>query len=193
MRTFRCACGDGIGLRLDLNYNFRTEGFCEIASALTPAALGRNHCHTVNFLVFMDLLCNIFAPCHSIRVSVHCTLTHGIHYSLIQGGRGLDWLELDTQSPSALRRVRDRAAMPIASLESVMGRRALLPFLEADAVDVAIVDPLWNGVDESCKMAALCDIFEVERISVKIFALVYFMSRIGPRLFSTFKMLTCRY
>ena len=40
MRTFRRACGDAIGLRLDLNYNFRTEGFCEIASALTPAALG---------------------------------------------------------------------------------------------------------------------------------------------------------
>ena len=39
MRTFRQACGDSIGLRLDLNYNFRTEGFCEIASALTPAAL----------------------------------------------------------------------------------------------------------------------------------------------------------
>ena len=52
MRTFRRACGDGIGLRLDLNYNFRTEGFCEIASALTPAALGR-YCHTANFLVFM--------------------------------------------------------------------------------------------------------------------------------------------
>ena len=50
--------------------------------------------------------------------------------------------------------------MPIASLESVMGRQALLPFLEADAVDVCIVDPLWNGVDESCKMAALCDVFE---------------------------------
>ena len=49
--------------RQDLNYNFRTEGFCEIASALTPAALG---------------------------------------------GRGLDWLELDTTSPAALRRVRDR-------------------------------------------------------------------------------------
>ena len=90
------------------------------------------------------------------------TLNTRWRYSPIQGGRGLDWLELDTPSPSALRRVRDRAAMPIASLESVMGRRALLPFLEADAVDVAIVDPLWNGVDESCKMAALCDIFEVE-------------------------------
>ena len=96
-----------------------------------------------------------------------CTRNTRWRYSPIQGGRGLDWLELDTTSPSALRRVRERAAMPIASLESVMGRRALLPFLEADAVDVAIVDPLWNGVDESCKMAALCDVFEVERTSEK--------------------------
>ena len=54
-----------------------------------------------------------------------------------------------------------RAAMPIASLESVMGRQSLLPFLSAECVDVCIVDPLWNGVDESCKMAALCDAFEV--------------------------------
>ena len=51
--------------------------------------------------------------------------------------------------------------MPIASLESVMGRQSLLPFLAAECVDVCIVDPLWNGVDESCKMAALCDAFEV--------------------------------
>ena len=40
MRVFRQACGDRIGLRLDLNYNFKTEGFARIASALTPAALG---------------------------------------------------------------------------------------------------------------------------------------------------------
>ena len=39
--------------------------------------------------------------------------------------------------------------------------RAYLPFLEAGAVDVAIVDCLWNGVGESVKIAALCDLFEV--------------------------------
>ncbi|XP_065846450.1 D-galactarolactone cycloisomerase-like [Oscarella lobularis] len=116
MRTFRQACGDGIGLRLDLNYNFRTEGFCQIAGALTPEALG---------------------------------------------GRGLDWLELDIESPQALARIRNRAPMPIASLESVMGRKQLLPYLHAEAVDVCIIDPLWNGVDESCKMASLCDIYEI--------------------------------
>ena len=41
--------------------------------------------------------------------------------------------------------------MPIASLESLMGRRAILPFLEAGAVDVCIIDPLWNGVAESVR------------------------------------------
>jgi galactonate dehydratase len=116
MRVMRECVGDGIGLKLDVNYNFKTEGFCRMAEALTPEALG---------------------------------------------GRGLDWLELDTYSPAALRLIRDRAPMPIASLESLMGRRAILPFLQAEAVDVAIIDPLWNGVDESVKMAALCDLYEV--------------------------------
>jgi len=116
MRTFRQECGDDIDLRLDLNYNFKTEGFCAIAEALTPEALG---------------------------------------------GRGMTWLELDTYSPQALKRIRDKAAMPIASLEGVLGRRSLLPYLQAEAVDVCIIDPLWNGVDESIKMASLCDLYEV--------------------------------
>ena len=77
------------------------------------------------------------------------------------GGRGIDWLELDSYSPSALRQIRDAAPMPIASLESLIGRRALLPFLQAGAVDVAIIDPLWNGCAESVKMAELCDTFDV--------------------------------
>ena len=116
MRVFRQACGDEIGLRLDLDYNFKTEGFSQIASALTPKALG---------------------------------------------GRGLDWLELDLNSPQGLRYVRERAPMPIASLESIMGRKALLPYLQAEAVDICIIDPLWNGVDEACRMASLCDTFDV--------------------------------
>jgi len=117
MKTFREACGDDIGLKLDLNYNFKTDGFIAIAKALTPEALGS----TV----------------------------------------GIDWLELDLYSPKALRQIRDHAAMPIASLESVMGRKGILPYLEEGAVDVCIVDTLWNGVAESVKMAELCDTFEV--------------------------------
>jgi galactonate dehydratase len=51
--------------------------------------------------------------------------------------------------------------MPIASLESLIGRKSYLPYLQAGAVDVAIIDTLWNGVGESVKIAALCDTFEV--------------------------------
>ena len=61
-----------------------------------------------------------------------------------QGGRGLDWLELDTTSPSALRRIRDRAAMPIASLESVMGRQSLLPFLLRSCLTNPFLAALWQ-------------------------------------------------
>jgi len=116
LKAFRKGAGADIGLKLDLNYNFKASGFIQIAKALTPKAIG---------------------------------------------GTGLDWLELDIYSPEALRQIRNEAAMPIASLESLMGRSALLPYLQAGAVDVCIIDPLWNGVDESIKMANLCDIFEV--------------------------------
>eukprot|EP00038_Savillea_parva_P001463 m.104109 g.104109 ORF g.104109 m.104109 type:complete len:482 (+) comp10510_c0_seq2:83-1528(+) len=116
MRALRQGAGNGIGLKLDLNYNFKTDGYLAMARALTPEALG---------------------------------------------GRGLDWLELDLYSPAALRQIRDAAPMPIASLESIMGRRDLLPYLHAGSVDVCIIDPLWNGVDESVKMAALCDVYDV--------------------------------
>jgi L-alanine-DL-glutamate epimerase-like enolase superfamily enzyme len=116
MRTFREAVGDDVGLKLDLNYNFKTDGFIAMAKALTAEAVG---------------------------------------------GPGIDWLELDIYSPKALRQIRDAAPMPIASLESLMGRKQLLPYLEAGAVDVCIIDPLWNGVDESIKMAELCDVYEV--------------------------------
>jgi L-alanine-DL-glutamate epimerase-like enolase superfamily enzyme len=43
----------------------------------------------------------------------------------------------------------------------VLGRRALLPYLEAQAVDVAIVDVVFNGMQESVKMAALLDAYDV--------------------------------
>eukprot|EP00041_Stephanoeca_diplocostata_P005256 m.58899 g.58899 ORF g.58899 m.58899 type:complete len:443 (+) comp15661_c0_seq1:133-1461(+) len=116
MAAFRKGAGNDIGLKLDLNYNFKTDGFIQIAKALTPEAVG---------------------------------------------GPGIDWLELDIYSPQALRQIRDNAAMPIASLESLMGRKAIHPYLDAGAVDVCIIDPLWNGVDESIKMAGLCDMYEV--------------------------------
>jgi galactonate dehydratase len=55
----------------------------------------------------------------------------------------MDWLELDNYDPRALGRIRAESPVPIASLESLYGRKAFYPFLEASAVDVAIIDATW--------------------------------------------------
>jgi galactonate dehydratase len=70
-------------------------------------------------------------------------------------GANLKWLEVDLRDPAALAAVRAQATMPIASLESEYGSRAYAPFLAAQAVDVAVVDVLWNGFTESLGVASL--------------------------------------
>lgn len=73
----------------------------------------------------------------------------------------LAWLELDIYNPEALARIRSTASFPIASLEALYGRIGLRPFLEAGAVDVAVIDLIWNGYLESIKMAALAETYDV--------------------------------
>lgn len=71
------------------------------------------------------------------------------------------WLELDTFDPQGLSLVRRRGATPIGSGEAVYERAGYRPFFEAQAMDVAIVDVLWNGFLESYKIAALADAYSV--------------------------------
>jgi galactonate dehydratase len=73
----------------------------------------------------------------------------------------LMWLELDLYEPKALASLRKYTSIPIASLESIYGCRAIRPFLDENAVDVAIIDPQWNGLMESMKMSSLTDTYEV--------------------------------
>ncbi|MFV0526689.1 MAG: mandelate racemase/muconate lactonizing enzyme family protein [Acidimicrobiales bacterium] len=72
----------------------------------------------------------------------------------------LFWIEYDNDSPDALRLIRDRADTQIASLETVVGTAAFLPFLQAQAVDVAIIDTIWNGTWQAMKIAAAVDAHE---------------------------------
>ena len=74
---------------------------------------------------------------------------------------GLEWLEIDGLDADSLAWVRAHSRVPIASLEAAYGRQAILPYLQARAVDVAIIDPMWNGLGESLRMAALADTFQV--------------------------------
>jgi galactonate dehydratase len=73
----------------------------------------------------------------------------------------LTWLELDIHDPQALAVIRRASPAPIASLESIHGMRGYRAYFENSAVDVAIVDVLWNGLWESFRIATLADAYEV--------------------------------
>lgn len=76
-------------------------------------------------------------------------------------GHDLLWLEIDLYDPAGLALVRSGAATPIASCESLFGRREFLPYFQAQSMDVAIVDVPWNGILESLKIAAMAETFEI--------------------------------
>ena len=87
LAAFREGTGPDVDVLVDLNFNYKTEGFLKVARAIAP----------------FDIL----------------------------------WVEIDTRSPSALRYVRDRSEVAVASGECLFGRREYRPFLERDAMDVA--------------------------------------------------------
>ncbi len=73
----------------------------------------------------------------------------------------LFWLEYDNDSPDALRYIRDHSHTQVASLETLIGLPRFLPYFRSQAVDVAIVDAVWNGTWQSMKIAASANANEV--------------------------------
>ena len=71
------------------------------------------------------------------------------------------WVELDLYNPEALAHLRRQSRSPIASLETLFGVRQFLPYFQQQAVDVAIVDAVWNGAWQSMKIANTADAFDV--------------------------------
>jgi len=111
LTAIRDAVGPEMGIHLDINFNFKTEGFKRIADAVAPV--------------------------------------------------DLTWLEIDTHDPVALAEIKRGAPCPIASCETLHGRREFKPFLDLYATDVAIVDVVWNGLYESLKIASMADAYEI--------------------------------
>ena len=83
LAAFRQGAGHEMGILLDSNFNFKTEGYIRIARAAEP-------------------------------------------YNLF-------WLEIDSFDAAALRDIRQAAPMPIASCESLFGRRQFKPYFECHA------------------------------------------------------------
>ena len=111
LMAIRSAVGPDMGIHLDVNFNFKTEGFKRIAEAVAPA--------------------------------------------------NLTWLEIDTHDAPALAEIKRGAHCPIASCETLHGRREFKPFFDHYATDVAIVDVIWNGLNESLKIASMAGVHEV--------------------------------
>jgi galactonate dehydratase len=111
LASLREGAGPAMRLIVDLNFDYKTEGFRRIAKKLEPFQLM--------------------------------------------------WLEMDSYDPKALAFIRQSTSTPIGSLEAILGRRALKPFLEHQSVDVAIIDVQYNGMLEALRMASLADIYEV--------------------------------
>ena len=109
--AFREGTGPDFDILVDLNFNFKTEGYLGMVHELD------------------DL--------------------------------GLQWFEIDTYNPTALRDIRRSCKTPIASCESLYGRRQYRPFFEQHSVDVAIIDVPWNGIIESVKIAAMAEPYEI--------------------------------
>ena len=73
----------------------------------------------------------------------------------------LTWLEIDQHDAASLASIKAIAPCPIASCETLLGRRDFKPFFEAYAMDVPIIDVVWNGLGESLKIAAMADVYEM--------------------------------
>lgn len=73
----------------------------------------------------------------------------------------LGWLEVDTHDPASLALIRRSSRVPIASCETLHGRRAYKPYFEQSAMDVAVIDVAWNGILESLKIASMADTYEI--------------------------------
>ncbi len=111
IEAFRSGAGPDVEILLDLNFNYRPEGYRRVVRALD------------------DL--------------------------------GLMWAEIDLFDGPALAGIRNAVRTPIASCESLYGRREFKQFFEHRAVDVCIVDVVWNGLAESLKVAAMADAYEI--------------------------------
>jgi galactonate dehydratase len=111
LAAFRQGAGPDVDILVDLNFNYKTEGYLKVARAMEP----------------FDLF----------------------------------WVEMDIRNPTALQYIRSRTTIPVASGESLFGRREYRPFFELNAMDSVIIDLPWNGLAESMKVASMADAYEI--------------------------------
>lgn len=77
------------------------------------------------------------------------------------GAFDLFWIEIDSRNPRALAHIRQQSRHPISSCETLIGLSGFRPYFEREAVDVAIIDVIWNGAWQALKIAACAEAYEL--------------------------------
>lgn len=69
----------------------------------------------------------------------------------------LFWAELDTPNAETLADVRRASTQTIASCEALVPHESFVPYFHQQAMDVVIIDALWNGIQQTMKIASMAD------------------------------------
>jgi L-alanine-DL-glutamate epimerase-like enolase superfamily enzyme len=74
---------------------------------------------------------------------------------------GLMWLELDMDDPKALLQVKQRIDVPVCSGETLFYPEGYLPYFEQRAMDVVMIDTIWNGFAQAHRIGQLAQTFRI--------------------------------
>lgn len=71
------------------------------------------------------------------------------------------WLEVDSFEPPVIRQIRDATTLNVCSAESVNTVRDYQRFLDLRAMDVAMIDLPWTGMEQSLQIARQAAVREI--------------------------------
>ncbi len=70
------------------------------------------------------------------------------------------WLEIDMYDHHAIRQIKDSTTTKICTGENLYYMREYLPYFEARAADVFMIDVPWNGFSQSKKIGDFADVYQ---------------------------------
>lgn len=71
------------------------------------------------------------------------------------------WLEIDMPDPRALAEVKRSTSTRICTGETLFYMHEYLPFFQAQAADIMMIDVPWNGFSQSKKVGDLAEVFQI--------------------------------
>lgn len=79
----------------------------------------------------------------------------------IAEGYDLMWLEMDLYDPAALESITRGTSTTVCSGENLYLARGYEPFIRRHAMDVVMIDVVWNGLSESRRIAELAEMHDL--------------------------------